>query len=73
MSTLPARARRFYAEHRKAFTAAASAGLTTFVAAIADGHVTGTEGWGILAAVLLPFGVVFTVPNKRRLSPHPHD
>lgn len=49
--------------HAKAIAAGATAGLTVLLASLPDG-VTAEEWWSVLAAVLLPFGVTWRVPNK---------
>lgn len=56
-------------QYAKAVIAGASAGVAVAIPAAADGHVTGTEWLGIVAAVLAGSGIVAAVPNKDKPTP----
>jgi hypothetical protein len=58
------------AEYAKAIVGAITAGLTTLATAMDDG-VTGPEVVGVIVAMLVTFGGVFTVPNADPLAPRP--
>lgn len=58
-------------QYAKAVIAGASAGIAVAIPAAADGHVTGTEWLGILAAVLAGSGLVAAIPNKPAAPPAP--
>lgn len=51
-------------QYAKAVIGGASAAVAVAVPAFADGHVTGTEWLGILAAALAGAGLVGAIPNK---------
>ncbi len=48
----------------KAYSGAAMAGLTTYLACVQDGSLNQSDVHLIIAAVLGGFGLVYRVPNK---------